>query len=239
MLTIESLSVEFGGLKALESIALRVKAGEIVGIVGPNGSGKTTLLDAIAGSVAPSAGSITFDGARIDDMPVHARASRGIARTHQTPRLFLRMSPLENVAAGTYLQKAPKSQIDDAVREALSISGYAGALAIFARDVSENDRRRIELARALAASPRLFLLDEPLASFDEGQREVLRARLAACARERKAAMLIAERDIAQCAGLCDRIVVLHAGKMIAQGSPNEVAADPDVRDAYFGVEWRQ
>jgi branched-chain amino acid transport system ATP-binding protein len=239
MLAIESLSVEFGGLKALESIDFSAKDGEIVGIVGPNGAGKTTLFDAIGGVVAPTAGSITFDGVRIDGMPMHARASRGIARTHQTPRLFLRMSPLENVAAGTYLQRAPKSLVDDAVREALSISGYAGALAIFARDVSENDRRRIELARALAASPRLFLLDEPLASFDEGQREVLRARLAACARERKATMLIAERDIAECAVLCDRVVVLHAGKMIAQGTPKDVAADPDVRDAYFGVEWRQ
>lgn len=239
MLVIESLSVDFGGLKALESIGFDVKDGEIVGIAGPNGAGKSTLLDAIQGAVAPSAGSITFDGARIDRMPMHARATRGIARTHQTPRLFMRMSPLENVAAGTYARRASKGLIDAAVREALAISGYAGALAIFARDASENDRRLIELARALASSPRLILLDEPFAPFEGSQREALRARMIKCARVWKAAMLVAERDISDCAPACDRIVVLHAGKQIAQGSPREVASDPDVRDAYLGVEWRQ
>ena len=239
MLEIESLSVDFGGIKALDALTLAVRGGEIVGVVGPNGSGKTTLLDSIHGAVAPASGTMTFEGASLDRMPMHKRASRGIARTHQTPRLFLRMSVLENVAAGAYARTESKGTDAAAIRDALTAAGYAGAPAAFARDVTENDRRTIELARALMSSPRLLLLDEPFAPFDEGQRDALRARLVAFVRDRKAAVLIAERDLAPCAAVCDRIVVLHAGKKVAEGKPADLGRDPDVRDAYFGVEWRQ
>jgi len=120
----------------------------------------------------------------------------------------------------------------------VAAAGFGGAPGAFAREVTENDRRKIELARALAASPRLLLLDEPFAPFDAKERDALRAQLAAFARDRKAGVLIAERDLALCAAGCDRAIVLHAGKKIAEGRPDDLVADADVRDAYFGVEWR-
>jgi branched-chain amino acid transport system ATP-binding protein len=239
MIAIEALSVDFGGVKALDGVSLTGQAGEVLGVVGPNGAGKTALFDAIGGAVSRTSGTVTLDGERIDGMRVHAIASRGVARTYQAPRLFLRMTAIENVAAGAYRLARSRAVVAQAVRDALALAGFAGSLSSLARDLSESERRRVEIARALVASPGVTLLDEPFAALDAAQRQELGSRLAAFARERKSVMLIAERDVADCANVCDRIVVLHAGSKIAEGAPAAIERDPDVRDAYLGVEWRQ
>ena len=239
MIAIDGISVEFGGVKALDSITFSAGNGEIVGIVGPNGSGKTTLFDVISGAVAPTSGSIAIDGARIDGLPPHRVASNGVARTHQAPRLFARMTALENAASGGFLQSGSRTSVERAARDTLAKLGFSGSLRTLARELPENARRLVETARAMVALPRVALLDEPFAPLAPNERNAVRASLTAFARERNATILAAERDVEQCVGFCDRVVVLHAGKKIADGTPDAVARDPDVRDAYLGVEWRQ
>jgi len=238
-LDIAALTVRFGGLTALDAFALRVEPGEIVGVVGPNGAGKTTLLEAIAGCVRLAAGTIAFGGAGIERLDERTRAAMGIARTHQIPRLFARMSVLDNAAIALDARSGARAIDREAsAREALAIAGYSGAASALAGDLAGAERASVELARTLAASPRLLLLDEPFAPHDESARTALRGRLGASVREKKISTLIAERDLIDCAPACDRVIVLQAGKTIAQGAAKDAAADPDVLAAYLGVEWR-
>ena len=239
MIAIDRLSVEFGGVKALDAVTFSAQAGEIVGVVGPNGAGKSTLLDAICGFAKPAAGTISIDGVSLAGLRAHQIAARGVSRTHQAPRLFARMSALDNAVAGAFLRRASRPTLEREAREALAAAGFARPPETLAHTLDETERRRVEIARALMSSPRAMLLDEPFASFEQEEVSVLRDRLAAFAAEGKTAIVIAERDVARCAGLCKRAIVLHAGVKIAEGTPEAVAADIDVRDAYLGVEWRQ
>jgi ABC-type branched-subunit amino acid transport system ATPase component len=239
MIEIAGLTVEYGGVRALDTIALLAQPGELIGIVGPNGSGKTTLFDAVCGFARSTSGTISLDGVRIDGMPPYRVARRGVARTHQAPRLFGRMTALENVEAGALARAGSRASMQAAARETLTTLGFSGSLHALARNLTENERRRVETARALVAAPRVALLDEPFAPLDRSDQDALRRLLIAHARERNATILVAERDVESCLGLCDRVVVLHAGTKIADDTPDAVARDPDVRDAYLGVEWRQ
>lgn len=254
MIAVDRLSKGFGGVKALDSVSFSASPGEIVGIAGPNGSGKTTLLDVVCGCEAPSSGSIVLDGVEIGGMPAHRVAARGVARTHQAPRLFSRMTAVENVVAGAYLRakdeffghafflpgamRARSSIVRDA-RERLAAFGFTGRREVLARDLKDRERRRVEIVRALATVPKLLLLDEPFSPLQAEEQAALRPLLAAFARERGSIVVVAERDVAPLRAFCDRIVVLHAGKKVAEGPPNAVSEDSDVRDAYLGVEWRQ
>ncbi len=239
MIAVGGVSKEFGGVKALDAVTLTAESGEIVALVGPAGAGKTTLIDIVSGASRPASGSVTIGGVRIDGLPPYRIAAHGLTRTHQRPRVFPRMTLFENVMAGLYRRPERRGQRASAARELLETFGLLDRAHEPAQHLDEAGRRTLEIARALAFAPAVLLLDEPFAGLDEDARSKVTVQLQRAASAAKTAVIVAERDLVTCAHLCARAFVLHAGTLIAHGATARLAADPDVRDAYLGVEWRQ
>ena len=239
MIAVEGACVSFGGVRALDDVSLACAGGAIVGVVGPNGSGKSSLFDAISGRIALDAGTISVNGSRIDGLQPHRVALLGLARTYEADHLFGRMTAFENVLAGTVAREgsdATRATEAAAVLESLSLADRARA---HVWDLSPGERRRVAIGRALAARAASLLVEEPFMSLDDGERDIVRTVLRAAAKERGSAVVLSARDVEACAGLCDDVLVLHAGKSVARGPFEAVVRDIDVRDAYLGVEWRQ
>lgn len=244
LLEVEGLVVRFGGLSALDQISLTVEAGEFVSIIGPNGAGKTTLFNVIAGAQLPTAGDVRLDGRSVRGFGPTRMSYLGVARTFQVARPFRSLSLRENVrlaAAGQRtLASARTIQLRrrglDATRRAdemLELTGLTGKADEMAARLNIGELRRLELARALAGEPRLLLLDEPAAGIGaDGMRPL--ANLIAATRARGVTVLLVEHHVGFALSLCDRAVVLDAGRIIAQGSPDAVRNDPVVVTAYLG-----
>jgi ABC-type branched-subunit amino acid transport system ATPase component len=250
LLSVEELERSFGGVRALDGAALQVVPGEVHGLIGPNGAGKTTLLNVISGLFHPTRGRIVLGGERIDGLPPHRIAARGITRTYQNIRLFSGLSALENVLVGAHLVRP-----GDTVRRMLFLpsaradEGRAreAALALLARvglsdrahhrvsGLSYGDQRRVEIARALASSPRLVLLDEPTAGMNAAEVQAVAAVIRQVAKEGQSVVLV-EHNVQLVMQVCDRITVLNFGKVIAHGDPQHVASHPEVIAAYLGSE---
>ncbi|HEY7994313.1 MAG TPA: ATP-binding cassette domain-containing protein [Candidatus Eremiobacteraceae bacterium] len=240
MIEIQEIGVAFGGVKALDKISVSCGAGRIVGVVGPSGSGKSTLLDAISGIHPLASGSVLLGGIRIDGLAPHVVARRGLARMYQEDRLFGRMTAFENVLAGAYLRGEATGALESSARAALESVGMNERRDTYAWDLAAGERRRLALARSLASNAPALALDEPLRCLDGSELDLVRALLVRVASESGGrAIVISDRDISACEELCDRVLVLHAGKAIAHGTFDEVIHDVDVRDAYLGVEWSQ
>jgi branched-chain amino acid transport system ATP-binding protein len=221
---------------AVHGVSLEVREGEILGLIGPNGAGKTTLFNLITGVFAPTKGRILFEDKDVTKAPPHARCWMGIARTFQLVRPFPELSVLDNAAMGRVYGREPvksRSRAQAASRESLEIVGLAGRAAEKARSLTLVDRKRLELARALATKPKLLLLDELLAGLNPS--EVLTSMaLIKSIRDTGITIIMVEHLVKAVFGIADRIVVLSAGEMIAEGTPAEVACDQDVIDAYLG-----
>jgi len=225
----------FGGLVALNRIDFEVRAGEIVGLIGQNGAGKTTLINTISGIDRPDAGSIAFDGHELTRLGPDRIAKLGIARTFQIPQPFATLSALENVVVSLVFGRAAMS-LDDAEARAGAILDFVG-LPVKAGALPESltivELRKLELARALAAGARLLLLDEinaGLTSGEIGEAVALIGEL----RQRGMTILMVEHVMRIIMRVCDRIIVLHLGEKIAEGTPDEIARDPAVVKAYLG-----
>lgn len=251
-LEVRDVRCTFGGLAALAGVSLTVHRGEVVGIIGPNGAGKTTLFNLITGVTRPSSGDIRVFGKSVVGLPSHTIAALGVARTFQNIRLFEGQSVLENVLAGCHLRvrrdltgvvfrtrgfrACEESEIANA-RDALRFLGHALGLREGepARDLAYPDRRRVELARALAAKPRILLLDEPTAGMtpDEIEEMVDTIRLL---KDHGYTVVVIEHHMDVVAETCDRVIVLDHGEKIAEGTPAEVASNPEVMRAYLGAE---
>jgi branched-chain amino acid transport system ATP-binding protein len=247
VLEVRGVSVRFGGLTALDAVSMMVAPGEVVGVIGPNGAGKTTLLNVLCGFIRPNEGEVLFDGRPAHHLRPHQLAGLGIARTLQGVGLFERLTAIENVMAGANcraragfwpaLLGLPRSDQDERrlrqeARQALDRVGAGDAAGARPGELPYGMRKRVALARALVARPKLLLLDEPASGLSEGEL----AELGGLIRELSAetSLVIVEHHMDLMMSVCDSIVVLDFGKVISHGSPDEIQADPAVVAAYLG-----
>jgi branched-chain amino acid transport system ATP-binding protein len=249
VLEVSDVTVRFGGLTALDGVSLAAAPREVTGIIGPNGAGKTTLLNVLCGFVQPEAGRLRFEGTDLTGLRPHRLASLGIARTLQGLGLFPRLTVLENVMTGascharagfwSALAGAGRSDRDErALRDralaALDRAGLPEAADRLPGQLSYAHRKRVALARALVAQPRLLLLDEPASGLTEGELPELGGLISQLAKD--ACVVVVEHRMDLMMSVCDSIAVLDFGKLIAFGPPQQVQADPAVTAAYLGVE---
>ncbi len=250
LLAINNLSKNFGGVQALTGVSFTVAAGEILGLIGPNGAGKTTCFNLINGLIPPTAGSIMMAGRELVGLAPYRRAARGLARTFQNIQLFGGMTVQENILTGNHLGQQvgimaallplPRVRRAQAAAEAqaqelLGLVGLEGKGGLPADSLAYGEQRRLEIGRALSAGPQLLLLDEPAAGLNPRETEELMALLEQL-RDLGTTLLVIEHDMTLVMGLCDRIVVLDHGEVIAAGPPREIRRDPRVIEAYLGRE---
>jgi ABC-type branched-subunit amino acid transport system ATPase component len=252
VLDLEGLSLSFGGLRALSDLDLQVGDREIVSLIGPNGAGKTTVFNVLTGVYVPDSGRVLFGGESIVGLAPHQIACRGIARTFQNLRLFMNMSVLENVLAATYgatratpvesVLRLPRARREEREGRALAtevLEFFGSRLAGYRWDqpaysLSYANRRRLEIARALATRPRLLLLDEPAAGMNPAETHEVTELIGRLRDERGLAILVIEHDMHVVSGCSDRVVALDHGVKIAEGSFDHVAEHPAVVEAYLG-----
>ncbi len=242
LLQVGHLAKRFGGIVATDDVVLNVEKGELHAVIGPNGAGKTTLIAQLSGQLRPDAGRVRFAGNDITALPVHRRSALGLARSFQITSLFLDFSVLDNVALAVqahaghsfrfWRNARSENDLRAPARAALARVGLSERADAPASALSHGEHRQLELAMALAGSPRLLLLDEPMAGL--GPEES--ARMVAMLRALKAevTILLVEHDMEAVFALADRITVLVYGRVIASGAPADIRANPQVRDAYLG-----
>ena len=237
LLEVERVSKGFGGVRAVSDVSFTLADGELVGIMGPNGSGKTTLFNLIAGALAPDGGRIRLRGHDIAGLAPHRICARGVARTFQLVRPFAGLTALENVLVGRLYGRAATTRAE-AVTEAarlLALVGLEGRAETPAARLTLIDRKRLELARALATAPQLLLLDEFMAGLNPAETATAMALVRRLV-DGGLTVLMVEHIVWALMDLARRIIVLSAGEKIAEGPPEAVAADPAVVDVYLGSE---
>jgi branched-chain amino acid transport system ATP-binding protein len=253
LLQVENLALSFGGLRVLSGLDLTVGEREIVSVIGPNGAGKTTLFNVVTGVYPPDSGEILFEGSSIVGLDPHRIARRGIARTFQTLRLFLNMTVKENVMAAAYghtkagvlrsVFRTPGMRREEREIETLAEErlGFFGDRLVGYRwrqpaySLSYANRRRLEIARATAARPRLLLLDEPAAGMNPVETHEITELIGRLRDEGGYTILVIEHDMHVVEGISDRVIALDHGVKIAEGSFEQVATDPRVVEAYLGT----
>ncbi len=237
LLEVRNVSRRFAGLLANSDVSLTVERGELVGLIGPNGAGKSTLFNLIAGALEPSEGSIIFDGVDITRLPAPKRCAMGIARTFQVVRSFDTMTVLENVVVGAFVHTGSPAAARHKAQEALEFTGLTGRTDALASALTPPEKRRLELARALATDPKLLLLDEVMTGLTpaEAQQGIALVRRI---RERGVTVLMVEHVMEIVMPLVDRAVVLHLGRHLAEGKPAELVRNDKVIAAYLGERRR-
>ena len=233
MLEVRELSKAFGGLKAVDSASLDVKAGEIVGLIGPNGAGKTTLFAAIAGFHKPDAGRIALEGNDITGLPPHRICAAGMVRTFQITQPFAKISVRENIMVGSYFRTAGRREAIARAEEVANIVGMAGQLDQLGADLTVASRKRLELARALATGPHLLLLDEVMAGLNPTEIAEI-VGIIQKIRASGVTILLIEHVMQAVTSLAERVYVLNQGRMIAEGTPAAIAENSQVVEAYLG-----
>ncbi len=236
LLKIDRLSKSFGGLQAVNRVTFNVGEGEIIGLIGPNGSGKTTTLNLLTGFLKPDSGQVTYAGENITGLPRSQMCPKGIARTFQLVKPFLDFTALQNVMVGRMYGRDSNSNLKTAATESMASLervGLADKADVLAKDLTLMQRKRLELARALAAKPKLLLLDELLAGLNPKEAGDACALIRQI-RDSKVTILMVEHIVRVICGLSDRIVVLNMGAKIAEGPPAEIIHNPQVIDVYLG-----
>lgn len=243
VLQTEHLSVRYGGTVALDDVSIRTNAGELVGLIGPNGAGKTTFIDALSG-FAPCTGKVSLNGAPVGSLPAHVRSRRGLGRTWQGAELFDELTVLENlqVAASDQKMRAqvsdifrPKPSGHDAVSRAVELLDLEASLNKLPDELTQGQRKVVDVGRALAGGGAVLCLDEPAAGLDSEESLQLGARLRRLV-EAGVSILLVDHDMGLVLSVCDRICVLDLGKLIAEGTPAEIRASRRVIDAYLGED---
>jgi ABC-type branched-subunit amino acid transport system ATPase component len=235
-LQVRELSKNFGGVRALRSVALDVGPGETLGLIGPNGSGKTTLVNCVSGVLTPSGGTVVFDGRDVTKWSRTRRARAGLARTYQSLRLFKALTVAENVEAGLVRRTDDRTSERQARVEAILDAHGLGELSgVPVADLSYGLQRRVEIARTLVSDPSMLLLDEPAAGLADEETAGLRDLLVATRARLGLSVLIIDHDVSFIMEISDRVTVLDDGRVLFSGSPQEVAQDPGVITAYLGT----
>jgi branched-chain amino acid transport system ATP-binding protein len=235
-LKVEGLCKSFGGLKAVNNVTFDVAEGEIIGLIGPNGSGKTTTLNLLTGFLKPDSGTITFSGENVTGRPRSQMCPKGIARTFQLVKPFLGFTAIQNVMVGKVYGRDSAKSLKVAAeesRESLARVGLEDKAQVLAKDLTLMQRKRLELARALAAKPKLLLLDELMAGLNPGEADAA-CELIHQIRDSKITIMVVEHIVKAICGLSDRIIVLNMGEKIAEGPPDEIIHHPQVIEVYLG-----
>jgi branched-chain amino acid transport system ATP-binding protein len=244
VLEVDGLTKTFGGVDAVQGVSFRVGAGELVALIGPNGAGKTTCFNLVNGQLAPDAGTVALEGERIDGLPPRAIARRGVGRTFQVAATFASMTVRENLQVALLARQGAERELRaratdrlradaDALLERVRMSRFADQ---GCATLAYGDAKRVELALALAASPRLLLMDEPTAGMSPRSRGRIMDVAAKLAREERIAVLFTEHDMDVVFGHADRVIVLDRGRIVAEGSPAAIRADARVRAVYLGED---
>lgn len=247
---VRNVSKSFGGVQAASSVSFTVEQGTVFAIIGPNGAGKSTLLNLLSGNYQPDSGTLVFDGVDLGGKPAWQRATLGIARTFQKIRLFRHLSVLDNVIAGFHIHRklpvweyvwpmgaaaADRRRCREEAMELLAFVGLEGRAANVAGSLAYGQQRMLEIARALAIRPKLFMLDEPAAGLNNAEAGFLLERLDVL-RQQRMTIILVEHNMELVMNVADRIFVLDAGRQLFVGSPAEVQSDPEVISAYLGEE---
>lgn len=240
ILQLKGVSRAFGGLKAIDDVSLSVEPGEIVGLIGPNGAGKTTLVNVVTGVFRPTAGSVHFDGQRIDGKKPFQISRMGVARTYQVVQPFPEMTVLENaMAPATFAAQAPSVQAArDQAAEAINFVGLGESRDLPASQLTLAGRKKLELAKSLAMNPKVLLLDEVNAGLNPAEIDTA-LELVRAISARGVTIIIIEHLMKVVMSLCSRIVVLHHGALIAEGAPAEITSNESVIRAYLGDRYAE